>query len=202
VQLARTLHGAVLLVNGRPVVRIRLPAPRSPGVLAFASTLIVERRRVVTSGCRSTSLPCPSWHACGPERCHAAAFTNVQIEFLLRRALADAGRLPGRAGPMRSRGRPPTANRTGSSPPLPAMTSPGDVRPGCGLGNLRSSASMITSLPPLILSRQILALRLLYLAQPAHAVAAFDITYQSDIILIGDRSGWTPKTTGDIPCTH
>jgi hypothetical protein len=61
---------------------------------------------------------------------------------------------------------------------------------------------MITSLPPLILSRQILALRLLYLAQPAHAVAAFDITYQSDIILIGDRSGWTPKTTGDIPCTH
>ena len=31
--------------------------------------------------------------------------TNAQIEFLLRRALAEAGRLPGRAGPMRPRGR-------------------------------------------------------------------------------------------------
>jgi hypothetical protein len=34
--------------------------------------------------------------------------TNAQIEFLLRRALADAGRLPGHAGRMRPRGRPPT----------------------------------------------------------------------------------------------
>ena len=33
--------------------------------------------------------------------------TNAQIEFLLRRALADAGRLPGSAGRMRGRGRPP-----------------------------------------------------------------------------------------------
>ena len=32
--------------------------------------------------------------------------TNAQIEFLLRRALAD-GRLPRHAGPMRPRGRPP-----------------------------------------------------------------------------------------------
>ena len=32
--------------------------------------------------------------------------TNAQIEFLLRRALADAGRLPGRTQPMRPRGRP------------------------------------------------------------------------------------------------
>ena len=32
--------------------------------------------------------------------------TNAQIEFLLRRALADAGRLPRHAGPMRPRGRP------------------------------------------------------------------------------------------------
>jgi hypothetical protein len=32
--------------------------------------------------------------------------TNAQIEFLLRRALADAGRLPGEAGTMRGRGRP------------------------------------------------------------------------------------------------
>ena len=43
--------------------------------------------------------------------------TNAQIEFLLRRALADAGRLPGRAGPMRPRGRPP--GRTEKSPPPP-----------------------------------------------------------------------------------
>ena len=32
--------------------------------------------------------------------------TNAQIEFLLRRALADAGRLPRHAGQMRPRGRP------------------------------------------------------------------------------------------------
>ncbi len=33
--------------------------------------------------------------------------TNAQIEFLLRRALAEAGRLPGHAGKMRGPGRPP-----------------------------------------------------------------------------------------------
>ena len=33
--------------------------------------------------------------------------TNAQIEFLLRRALADAGRMPSRAGAMRRPGRPP-----------------------------------------------------------------------------------------------
>jgi hypothetical protein len=32
--------------------------------------------------------------------------TNAQIEFVLRRALADAGRLPGHARRMRGRGRP------------------------------------------------------------------------------------------------
>jgi hypothetical protein len=32
--------------------------------------------------------------------------TNAQIEFLLRRALADAGRLPGNVGKMRGPGRP------------------------------------------------------------------------------------------------
>jgi hypothetical protein len=37
--------------------------------------------------------------------------TNAQIEFLLRRALADAGRLPGTAGAMRRRGRPPGSER-------------------------------------------------------------------------------------------
>jgi hypothetical protein len=33
--------------------------------------------------------------------------TNAQIEYLLRRALADAGRLPSRVGAMRRPGRPP-----------------------------------------------------------------------------------------------
>ena len=44
--------------------------------------------------------------------------TNAQIEFLLRRALADAGRLPGHAGPMRPRGRPPADNPAEISPPV------------------------------------------------------------------------------------
>jgi hypothetical protein len=39
--------------------------------------------------------------------------TNAQIEFLLRQALADAGRLPGRVGEMRKTGRPPRHNRPG-----------------------------------------------------------------------------------------
>jgi hypothetical protein len=47
--------------------------------------------------------------------------TNAQIEFLLRRALADAGRLPGHAGPMRPRGRPPADN--------PAEVNPAEVNP-------------------------------------------------------------------------
>jgi hypothetical protein len=34
---------------------------------------------------------------------------NAQIEFLLRRALAESGRLPGGAGPIARRGRPPAA---------------------------------------------------------------------------------------------
>jgi len=33
--------------------------------------------------------------------------TNAQIEFLLRKALADAGRLPRDVGGIRPRGRPP-----------------------------------------------------------------------------------------------
>ena len=33
--------------------------------------------------------------------------TNAQIEFLLRHALADAGRLPGHVREMRKQGRPP-----------------------------------------------------------------------------------------------
>jgi hypothetical protein len=51
--------------------------------------------------------------------------TNAQIEFLLRRALADAGRLPGRAGPMRPRGRPPAGDRPGTSPPPHGDDQPG-----------------------------------------------------------------------------
>jgi len=52
--------------------------------------------------------------------------TNAQIEFLLRRALAQAGRLPDRARPMRPRGRPPAASRlSGTSP-----SSHGDDQPG------------------------------------------------------------------------
>jgi hypothetical protein len=45
--------------------------------------------------------------------------TNAQIEFLLRRALADAERLPDRAGPMRRRGRPAAASRSRPSPAPP-----------------------------------------------------------------------------------
>ena len=33
--------------------------------------------------------------------------TNAQIEYLLRHALADSGRLPGRVSAMRKPGRPP-----------------------------------------------------------------------------------------------
>ena len=40
--------------------------------------------------------------------------TNAQIEFLLRRALGDAGRMPGNAGQARRRGRPPAAERPGA----------------------------------------------------------------------------------------
>jgi hypothetical protein len=38
---------------------------------------------------------------------------NAQIEFLLRKALADAGRLPGAARPIPRRGRPPRAGGGG-----------------------------------------------------------------------------------------
>jgi hypothetical protein len=37
--------------------------------------------------------------------------TNAQIEFLLRRALGEAGRLPRDAAQMRPRGRPPAGLR-------------------------------------------------------------------------------------------
>jgi hypothetical protein len=37
--------------------------------------------------------------------------TNAQIEFLLRRALGDSGRMPGNARPPRRPGRPPSAEK-------------------------------------------------------------------------------------------
>ena len=39
--------------------------------------------------------------------------TNAQIEFLLRKALKEAGRLPGDAGPLPRRGRPPGGSAPG-----------------------------------------------------------------------------------------
>ena len=39
--------------------------------------------------------------------------THAQSEFLLRRALADAGRLPSQAGKMRRPGRPPRGPQPG-----------------------------------------------------------------------------------------
>ncbi|MFI6699770.1 hypothetical protein ACIBJC_12485 [Streptomyces sp. NPDC050509] len=36
---------------------------------------------------------------------------NAQIEFLLRRALGEAGRLPGNAAPIPRRGRPPKSRQ-------------------------------------------------------------------------------------------
>jgi hypothetical protein len=48
--------------------------------------------------------------------------TNAQIEFLLRRALGDAGRMPGAARAMRRPGRPaaPDADREAESGLAPA----------------------------------------------------------------------------------
>ncbi|MFD4561678.1 hypothetical protein ACFWP5_46485 [Streptomyces sp. NPDC058469] len=45
---------------------------------------------------------------------------NAQIEFLLRRALAEAGRLPGEAGPLPRRGRPPGGSARTSPAVAPA----------------------------------------------------------------------------------
>jgi hypothetical protein len=41
--------------------------------------------------------------------------TNAQIEFLLRRALANAGRLPTDVGGIPKRGRPPKSDRTSAA---------------------------------------------------------------------------------------
>lgn len=51
--------------------------------------------------------------------------TTVQIELLLRRALADAGRLPGNVGGLPRRGRPPKrahqAEQSPADPQAPAQ---------------------------------------------------------------------------------
>ncbi|MEU3964294.1 hypothetical protein AB0F42_31630 [Streptomyces buecherae] len=49
---------------------------------------------------------------------------NAQIEFLLRRALADAGRLPGDVGAIPRRGRPPKAARTPEPEAEPTTEAP------------------------------------------------------------------------------
>lgn len=38
--------------------------------------------------------------------------SNAQIEFLLRRALSEAGRMPRQAGSLPRRGRPPASERS------------------------------------------------------------------------------------------
>ncbi|XXJ53068.1 hypothetical protein ACMXN5_02210 [Embleya sp. MST-111070] len=59
--------------------------------------------------------------------------TNAQIEFLLRRALGDVGRMPGNAGRPARRGRPPK-----SAPPAgSASDSDSDTEPGGGDGGDR-----------------------------------------------------------------
>ena len=51
--------------------------------------------------------------------------TNAQIEFLLRRALGDAGRMPGHARQMRRPGRPPADAAEGRGRAIPALPQPG-----------------------------------------------------------------------------
>jgi hypothetical protein len=53
--------------------------------------------------------------------------TNAQIEFLLRRALAQAGRLPDNAGRLPRRGRP--SKSPPDSPPAPDSGPPEDPDP-------------------------------------------------------------------------
>ncbi|MET9293771.1 hypothetical protein [Streptomyces sp. NPDC003077] len=72
---------------------------------------------------------------------------NAQIEFLLRRALSDAGRLPKDAGAIPRRGRPPKAAGAGAGPdsapggaagePADAVRLPADEPPGRADGAAR-----------------------------------------------------------------
>ncbi|MEU6753019.1 hypothetical protein ACQPZ8_16230 [Actinomadura nitritigenes] len=58
--------------------------------------------------------------------------TNAQIEFLLRQALADAGRMPGSAGRMRRPGRPRKAPGEQGAPD--GQGAPGERGSGRGEG--------------------------------------------------------------------
>jgi hypothetical protein len=55
--------------------------------------------------------------------------TNAQIEFVLRRALSDAGRLPSNAGRMRRPGRPRTEPDDPPSDDPPSDDPPSDDPP-------------------------------------------------------------------------
>ncbi|MFH8880491.1 hypothetical protein [Streptomyces californicus] len=58
--------------------------------------------------------------------------TNAQIEFLLRRALAEAGRLPGSVRPIARRGRPPGRPPEGPEPSEPEESAPPHAPPEAG----------------------------------------------------------------------
>ncbi|MDW4902401.1 hypothetical protein RB625_28685 [Streptomyces californicus] len=58
--------------------------------------------------------------------------TNAQIEFLLRRALAEAGRLPGSVRPIARRGRPPKQAPEGPEPPESGESARPHVSPEVG----------------------------------------------------------------------
>lgn len=63
---------------------------------------------------------------------------NAQIEFLLRQALRQSGRLPGDVGPIRPRGRPPADAAGGSS----AASSDADPAvPAAGASDVTASPS-------------------------------------------------------------
>jgi hypothetical protein len=56
--------------------------------------------------------------------------TNAQIEFLLRRALSEAGRLPREVRPIRRPGRPPAAPPEPAPSPEQGAPPPGPERDG------------------------------------------------------------------------
>lgn len=61
--------------------------------------------------------------------------TNAQVDYLLRRALADAGRLPRDARPHPRRGRPPRQGAPGDTdPPDAATDDASDTAPGSDTG--------------------------------------------------------------------
>ncbi|MFF7243348.1 hypothetical protein ACFZBU_05535 [Embleya sp. NPDC008237] len=65
--------------------------------------------------------------------------TNAQIEFLLRRSLGDAGRMPGNAGRPARRGRPPKADP--AARPVSSGAEPeSDTEPGGGDGGDRDDS--------------------------------------------------------------